>query len=803
MQNLPRALAGLGRFPQFILCQLAERKGKIIKLPLDYRSMEPGSILDKEIWLSFEEANDYLELLGDEYKLGFVFTREDPFFFYDIDKCIDENGELNPVAEWSLQAFAGAAVERSQSGTGLHIFGTGVCPEHTCKNIQMGIELYTEDRFVMLTGNDTEGNADLDCSNILPTLVDAYFSGSATVDDGEWNDFPHPDWFGPDDDDILIAKASKARGANSVFAGKATFKDLFEANEDVLSVAYPHDDNPWDGSSADAALAQHLAFWTGGNHERIRTIMERSELKREKWEAREEYYLPKTIRKACVQQETYYNSNGKKPDPTSPGPGPSSTPSVADHATEPAGTINPGSATMFVEEQVSFFAGCHYVFDKNRVLTPRGDLLDKQRFDVAYGGKLFSMDMANHKTSKSAWECFTNSQAYSFSKVDGVLFRPKEAPGAVINKEGRTYVNIYIPITTPQLAGDPSPFLDIVRRIVPDDRDREILLSYLAGIVQYPGEKFQYCLLLQGAEGNGKSTIGQAVEFAVGERYTTRPDAESLGGSGAKFNSWMFAMLLVILEEARGDDKGGGTHAALKTMITSPRLQFQAKGQDQFMGDNVANWFGMFNDKTSFPVMENNRRYVVIYSAQQSKSDVIASGMTSEYWAKWRDWRDNHNGREIINHWLHNYDIPKEFDPSLLSTGPISSSMEECWKVSKTPLEAAIEDAAGSDVPGFSGGWVSTMAAQDYLLEKRVLFNHNSFAKALANLGYVKHPCLSEGRSAHKIPQEGGRSRLYVTPGHLSINLSAPKEITFAYEKAQGYSVDPNEVFGNGSNQSV
>ena len=64
------------------------------------------------------------------------------------------------------QAFAGAAVEVSQSGRGLHIFGTGTIPPHACKNIEQGMELYHEGRFVLLSGNQASGNAASDHSDI-------------------------------------------------------------------------------------------------------------------------------------------------------------------------------------------------------------------------------------------------------------------------------------------------------------------------------------------------------------------------------------------------------------------------------------------------------------------------------------------------------------------------------------------------------------------------------------------------------------------------------------------------------------
>src|SRR5690606_886953 len=60
-------------------------------------------------------------------------------------------------------------------------------------------------------------------------------------------------------------------------------------DEEALSKAYPSaTGDAYDRSSADAALASHLHFWTGRNCERVRQLMERSGLVRDKWRDRPE-----------------------------------------------------------------------------------------------------------------------------------------------------------------------------------------------------------------------------------------------------------------------------------------------------------------------------------------------------------------------------------------------------------------------------------------------------------------------------------------------------------------------------------
>lgn len=807
MKTLPRALAGLGAFPQFILCQLVEKNGKQIKQPIDIDTLYAGSPIDPKNWMTFDVAMQKIEELknvGDNsYRLGFTFTAADPLFFYDLDHCIDENDDLNEVAEWSLKAFAGAAVERSQSGTGLHIFGHGECPPHGCKNIQMGIELYTQDRFVMFGDWDyLEGNIDTDCSAALPVLVEAYFPKTGGDWDGDWNDFPQEGWDGPLDDALLIAAAMKAVSQNAAFGSKIKFEDLFNQNSEKLAEFFPpqNDHDEWDMSSADASLAQALAFWTGGNHERIKTIMEYSELKRDKWEDREDY-LPRTIGRACGLQDSYYNVNYKgSGDTVSVQPSPKISETVQIPSAEP-GVINAGSSIAFEEEQREHFKNFVYVGSERGILDRKGVVRKKDEFNDTYGNKLFSMDSQNTKTTKSAWECFTNSQAILFPKVDSMLFLPNRPAGEISEREGLTYVNSYVPCPINRKQGNPAPFLELMGKMISNERDRNILMGFLAAIVQYPGEKLRYTVVLQGAEGNGKSTLATAVSKAVGERYTALPNAQELAKGGSKFNGWLYAKILVILEEAKGGEKNGDFVRIMKTLLTSERLEFQAKGADQKTGDNVANWFLVVNGKDDIPVEKGNRRYSIVFSDQQCLEDFAACGMTDAYWQRYHQWLKKEGGYAIIAEYLHTMPIADEFNPTLLSRAPISSSMEEAIEASRDPIEMVLAEAALDAVPGFKGDWIATGPANRLLEVARVSHTPHSLARAIKSLGYVKHPRLTnKGRCPDPLLSEAGcRTTLYLKVGHIILNEVSPKGVADAYEKAQGFVVTPNEVANNGT----
>ncbi|MGB6686838.1 MAG: phage/plasmid primase, P4 family [Terracidiphilus sp.] len=316
------ALDTLKEHQQFIVYRREPSKtrpGKIDKIPFDYRRAQNGNPLDRAIWLDADTAIQRAESCGNNYGVGFVLTAECKRFCLDIDNCLQPDNTWSPLAVQLCTMFLGAAVERSQSGRGLHIWGTysGEMPSHSCKNTALGIELYHSGRFIALGQAESAiGNAATDCTLALLGLVVQYFRPDpAQAPAQEWTTVPCPDWRGPTDDDELIRRAMRSQSGAAAFGNGATFAELWNANEEALSRAYPDRVRPYDCSAADGGLAQRLAFWTGKDCERIRRLMRQSKLVREKWER--EDYLRRTISGAVSRQIDVYGATASPVSPQS------------------------------------------------------------------------------------------------------------------------------------------------------------------------------------------------------------------------------------------------------------------------------------------------------------------------------------------------------------------------------------------------------------------------------------------------------------------------------------------------------
>jgi primase-polymerase (primpol)-like protein len=761
---------------QYVLYKLVPKGEKFTKLPVSPTTFSVVSAHDSQHWTTKETAEQMLPLAGPGHGLAYVLTDSDPYFFVDIDNCY-ANGQWSQLATSIINMFPNAMVEVSQSGTGLHIIGsyTGEI-EHACKDIDLGLELYTAERFIALTLNGLRGSCEVDCTNELKQLVDLYFQPkqSNVNDSGDWRDVPVAEWSGPEDDEQLIERMCKAKNAKNIFGNKVTFHDLFTGNCDKLAESFPsqNDDDPYDRSSADMSLASSLAFWTGKNHSRMLRIMQRSALVRDKW-TKHKHYMNNTILNATRNCENVYHDGSQE---------------VNEASTLPmTATFKTGVQMMTQEQQVTYFQDCIYIQDQHKVMTKDGSFLAPDQFKASYGGWEFIFS-SEGKTKTNAFEIFTESQLIDFPKAQSSCFRPEHKPYEIIEEEGRSLVNTYIPIPIESEAGNAGPFMDHLALLIPDERDREILLSYMAACVQFVGSKFQWCPLIQGTEGNGKTLIVTVLSKAIGDRYTHLPNASDLGGNGAKFNSWIQNKLLIGIEEIYVADRREVTEA-LKPLITNSRIEIQGKGKNQVTGDNRANFVMCSNHKDALPVTIDGRRYCIFYTNQQRVEDKDRDGMTNEYFYKLYKWLDN-GGYKHVTHYLQNYEISDMYNPARgCNVAPSTTSTQEAIDLTRGNVEQEILEAISESRTGFANGWVSSISLEQLLVKMRKDRAINSYKRdgLMESLGYILHPSLPDGRAPHMVAAQGGRPKLYMKRGHLAMNINEPSQVVAKFCEDQQF----------------
>ena len=763
--SLPAALQGFTKYPHFISYKLvpSTRPGKTDKVPLDWQTGKTADPHDPNTW-----APDYNTAYACGGTLaGYVFTDDDPFWFLDIDDCW--NGTAwSPLALEVCAMLPGAAIEISQSGHGLHLFGTGKIPPHSCR--APGLELYHTKRFVALGDRPgASGDCMTDCTAGITAVVEKYFTKANTPEDPpEWSNTPASDWRGPADDDELIRRACNSKSAAGAFGTKASFSQLWDADPIALAKAYPDaGGRDYDHSSADAALAQHLAFWTGKNPERIRTLMQRSRLKREKWSERGDYYLTRTILNACSMQRDVLQDK------------PMEAPAALITTTQAV----QGNVYLTPADQTLFFAGYVYVAEDKRIISPGGITFEKEVLDDMLGGFVFILDKENNKTTTSAWDAFTQSRALRHPKVNATSFRPDLAPGAIWLEDNKSFVNAYWPIEPRKAEGSAAPFVEHLAKLLPDWNDRQILLSYMAAIVQYPGVKFHWCPLIQGVEGNGKSLLSSCIMAAVGHQYSHMVTNSS--EITEKYNKWALNKIFIGVEDIFVPKDKMEVMEILKTLTTTSTLEIRGMGQDKVNRRVCGNFILNSNHKDAIRKTDRDRRYCPLFTAQQEASDLARDGMDGSYFMDLYRWAER-DGYAIVAQYLRDFKIPEELNPATLcQRAPLTTSTTEAIDESKSTIDQEILAAIAEDRPGFRGGWISSHWLS--LLVKEVsgrTIPRNKFSEKLQDLGYVPHPGLLDGRVNNPPAYDPIKSRLYVTKKHPSLGLTGAA-VGHAYSEAQ------------------
>jgi len=445
-------------------------------------------------------------------------------------------------------------------------------------------------------------------------------------------------------------------------------------------------------------------------------------------------------------------------------------------------------------DQLDHFDGCFFLSAHSVVYSlRRNEVLSKASFDVVYGGHLFVLDPMGQKTTDSAWEVFTRSRVNVPVVVNDLCFRPEIEPGAVVTSGIRTAVNSYVPHETRVLDGDPAPFLEHLAKMLPDERDRMILLSWMARVIQTPGRKLQWWPVIQGVQGNGKTTLIEVMTYAIGEEYTHLVNVDAMAKTQGQFNSWLNRKLFVALEEIKVADRREFMEI-LKPIVTARRLALEGKGKDQVTGDNRADGMITTNHTDGMPVDDRERRYGMFFTAQQEPAHLIRDGMTDAYFANLRDWWHGEGayaaqgasyGLAVVAGFLRSMVISAELDPARHSRAPETTSTRAAVAASLGRVEQEVLEAIDEGRPGFCGGWVSSRYLDALIDQMRAGVPRSRRRALMQSLGYDWHPSLEAGRVNTVVTPDAAKPKLYLRHGHLALNMTEPAAIAAAYSKAQ------------------
>lgn len=250
--------------------------------------------------------------------MGFVFTRAADISGIDLDHCRDAGtGEIDAWAKTILDSVKSYS-EISPSGEGVHIILKGQLPagvDGKRKELhgdgyrpKAAIEMYSAGRYFTMTGNTLPGYSQAveARQDELIAIYEEFF--------GKVESDPNPDR----QKARKPSTGEKKKDAKPEPPHESTLPDeaiiarmLSGINADEIEALFTRGDTSaygGDDSSADLALCNHLAFWTGKDRQRMDSIFRQSKLMRPKWDEKRgnTTYGEITIGKACQGTKEVY-----------------------------------------------------------------------------------------------------------------------------------------------------------------------------------------------------------------------------------------------------------------------------------------------------------------------------------------------------------------------------------------------------------------------------------------------------------------------------------------------------------------
>jgi hypothetical protein len=273
--------------PRWVNWRYALVKGKYTKPPCQ----PDGSLADSTdpaTWSPFEFVQTAYETNQFD-GVGIVLNR-DGLVGFDFDHVLDENGQIIDPEIAEMIARLDSYTETSPSGAGLRVFVLGALPPGGRK--ARNVECYDTSRFLTVTGRRFPGTPpNIECRQAEIDAVharvfaerNAKHASPAQNGNGKTVHIDLPD-------QELLDKARKAKNG-------AKFTLLYGGNWSGAGYASQ--------SEADAALCNHLAFFTGPDASRIDRLFRGSGLMREKWNRDD--YRNSTISKALEGRSSFHS----------------------------------------------------------------------------------------------------------------------------------------------------------------------------------------------------------------------------------------------------------------------------------------------------------------------------------------------------------------------------------------------------------------------------------------------------------------------------------------------------------------
>jgi primase-polymerase (primpol)-like protein len=488
-----------------------------------------ASSTDPSTWMDFDTACSLATTWGG--LIGFMLSAADPFACIDLD-VKDNTSQEQRERYGSIIASFDSYTEGSRSGQGAHIWVRGSIGPG-CK--RDGVEVYSQERFIICTGNVWHDKPIEDRQEMLANMVTQMRPADYTAE-------ALPDQPETEADTTVISRAMKAANAEK-FASLAN--------------------GQWPGryptqSEADMALMSIIAFYTPNNAQ-CRRIFRLTELGKREKATKDDRYLNKTLepirrrqaaesaRTAAMRESFKLTGEGMPTNGDAPLP-----------PTMDIGEMFDDLVYLAAEKQMALFrsnpsiqlptTGMAALLKHNRTIVPASEDDPVEREIPTF----------------NLWQSSAQRKvAYTLT------FDPSEAEFCKAD-DGRPAYNLWKPRTHNPPADwhqRAQLFLDHVAFLVPLEEERDRFLDWMAHIEQQPGTlPHNHYLMIATQQGVGRNWLAGVLAHVWSGHVAMDFDLKASLASG--FNGQLSRKLLAVVAEP----ESGGSTVKSSSRWSPPRI---------------------------------------------------------------------------------------------------------------------------------------------------------------------------------------------------------------------------------------
>lgn len=279
--------------------------------------------------------------------------------------------------------------------------------------------------------------------------------------------------------------------------------------------------------------------------------------------------------------------------------------------------------------------------------TRSGELLDREQFNVR--NSHIGPPTSN---TECAWAIMvTNGKR--LQAVKAVTYRPgaglfvtERLPGLVgpcINR----WVDPALDLPETASDADVQWWLDHVSLVVPDEREQGIVLDWLAWIIQNPGEKPNWALVIGStSEGIGKDLMVEPVRVALGAGNVREIGPDDLVSG---YTDYIANTRLLLVEEMQMNERKAMMNR-LKPLVAAPpyTLRVNVKFEPQYEVPNIVAAIFFTNMEAALSLSKQDRRYFVTWNHGEPREPSYYEAL-----AKWYA----EGGAALAARWLLSRDV--------------------------------------------------------------------------------------------------------------------------------------------------